>query len=114
MKRKSDGSRSAADLQAVSWGPSNSSVEKKLSATALSQQSPVRLMLWRAPMALSRSLTLAEANSAPRSVWKTRPGTGLRAAMARRRASAARSESSVFPTHQPTILREYRSMTATR
>src|SRR3954470_21006932 len=49
MKVKSDGRASAADRQRWLRGPSNSSVEKKLSAAALSQQFPLRLMLWMAP-----------------------------------------------------------------
>jgi hypothetical protein len=48
-------------------------VEKKLSATALSQQLPLRLMLCTAPACASCARKLFAANSMPRSEWKSSP-----------------------------------------
>jgi len=72
MKVKSSGSASAAQRQAAPGSISNSSVEKKLSATALSQQLPLRLMLCTAPAWASCARKLFAANSMPRSEWKSR------------------------------------------
>src|SRR5262245_44819241 len=106
MKENSSGAAPSASRQVLVDGPSNSSVEKKLSATALSQQSPLRLMLWRAPAAASKSRKLRAANSTPRSEWKMNPGGGRLRANARRSASLDSSASRLPPTDQPTTFRE--------
>jgi hypothetical protein len=78
MKVNSWGAASWTVRQVAVDGPSNSRVEKKLSATALSQQLPLRLMLCTAPTWARSPLKLLAANSKPRSEWNNSPGPGCR------------------------------------
>src|SRR5512133_4166271 len=114
MKVNISCSASVAFRQAEPGSISNSSVEKKLSDGALSQQLPFLLMLCAAPACVSSCRKLLAANSMPRSEWKISPGGGLRLAKAFLRASPDRSASRWSPSDQPTTLRENRSRMTTR
>jgi hypothetical protein len=89
-------------------------VAKKLSATALSQQSPLPLMLRTAPAASSVPRYWALAYTLPRSEWWMKPAGGLRVVVARASAASASVVSLVPLVAQPTTRREQRSRMAAR
>src|SRR5215471_7715049 len=89
-------------------------VAKKLSATALSQQLPLRLMLTVTPRLASAERYSSLVYWQPRSEWCSRPAEGLRRRIAMSSAARGSLVESVVSRAQPTTEREYRSRMAAR
>ncbi|MDT4889656.1 hypothetical protein FQZ97_1263860 [compost metagenome] len=87
---------------------------KKLSATALSWQFPRRLMLGTIRCAFRNDCQSLLVNWQPWSEWTSTPGPGLRRHAAAISACSTRSLVIVDAVAQPTIWREYKSITAAR
>src|SRR5262245_24610691 len=90
------------------------SVWKKLSATALSQQLPLRLMLATNPSSERVAWYSVPAYWQPRSEWCTRPAGGFREVTAIRRAANVRPWSILSLIDQPMARLEKRSKTTAR
>ena len=87
---------------------------KKLSATALPWQFPRRLILGTIRRAFRNDCQSLLVNWQPWSEWTIIPGLGLRRHAAATNACNTRSLVIVDAVAQPTIWREYRSVTAAR
>src|SRR5688572_23777471 len=89
-------------------------VWKKLSATALSQQSPLRLILCIIPYCLTSFAWLSEQYWLPLSVCQISPLRGLRCHIAISKALLTRSAFILLLIDQPITFLENRSITVAR